>query len=373
MRQQDAIESDLHRVIAEDALRMISNRFEERFRASFPAFPRWFALESIVLAQEGFGDMPYDLEGQHFPRDEIHTLGAVGPVRRLCSTGETILGQRTTTVEQATVIRDALSSKSAHCVFHAGKVRLLVLQHSLFRLQRCPEFLVGEVAPNECDWEQPRVAHGMHPADLTHVSRHVSCIAPCLDTRVGNHRHDVIKFPSPKRASYLQASATVEASASKFPFAATVRWHVPRWRLCSTATARRFCMLRSTATVLCCYHATFFCSFCRNSSLARAAMQALQHCYRPILLQALQHCYRALLLPRDYYFLRRARMKSLHRRRFSSALARDSNLAEGFFVALMAALRFVRSAIAWSVAVFFIQRVNKRRSKQTAAGIPPAP
>ena len=306
LRQQDAIESDLHRVIAEDALRMISNRFEERFRASFPAFPRWFALESIVLAQEGFGDMPYDLEGQHFPRDEIHTLGAVGPVRRLCSTGETILGQRTTTVEQATVIRDALSSKSAHCVFHAGKVRLLVLQHSLFRLQRCPEFLVGEVAPNECDWEQPGVAHGMHPADLTHVSRHVSCIAPCLDTRVGNHRHDVIKFPSPKRASYLQASATVEASASKFPFAATVRWHVPRWRLCSTATARRVCMLCSTATVLCCYHVTFFVLFCRNSSLARAAMQALQHCYRAMLLQALQHCYRALLLPRDFVCAERA-------------------------------------------------------------------
>ena len=87
LRQQDAIESDLHRVIAEDALRMISNRFEERFRASFPASPVWFALESIVLAQEGFGDMPYDPEGQHFPRDEIHTLGAVGPVRRLCSTG----------------------------------------------------------------------------------------------------------------------------------------------------------------------------------------------------------------------------------------------------------------------------------------------
>ena len=241
LRQQDAIESDLHRVIAEDALRMISNRFEERFRASFPALPRGFALESIVLAQEGFGDMPYDPEGQHFPRDEIHTLGAVGPVRRLCSTGETILRQRTTTVEQATVIRDALSSKSAHCVFHAGKVRLLVLQHSLFLLQRCPEFLVGEVAPNECDWEQPGVAHGILPADLTHVSRHVSCVAPCLDTRLGNRRHDVIKFPAPKRASYLQASATVEASAFMFPFAATVRWHVPRCRLCSTATARRFC------------------------------------------------------------------------------------------------------------------------------------
>ena len=130
--QQDAIESDLHRIMADDARRVISNRFEERFRASFPALPRGFALESIVLAQEGFGDMPYDLEGQHFPRDEIHTLGAVGPVRRLCSTRETILRQRTTTVEQATVIRDALSSKSAHCVFHAGKVRSLVLQHSFF-------------------------------------------------------------------------------------------------------------------------------------------------------------------------------------------------------------------------------------------------
>ena len=147
LRQQDAIESDLHRILAEDAFGMISNRFEERFRASFPALPRWFALESIVLAQESFGDMPYDLEGQHFPRDEIHTLGAVGPVRRLCSTRETILRQRTTTVEQATVIRDALSSKSAHCVFHAAKVRLLVLQHS-------------------------------------------------------NRRHDVIKFPAPKRATY---------------------------------------------------------------------------------------------------------------------------------------------------------------------------
>ena len=104
LRQQDAIESDLHRIIAEDALRMISNRFEERFRASFPALPRGFALESIVIAQEGFGDMPSDLEGQHFPRDEIHTLRAVDPVRRLCSTRETILRQRTTTVEHTTVI-----------------------------------------------------------------------------------------------------------------------------------------------------------------------------------------------------------------------------------------------------------------------------
>ena len=42
-----------------------------------------------------------------------------------------------------------------------------------------------------------------------------------------------------------------------------------------------------------------YVSFCRNSSLARAAMQALQHCYRATFLQALQHCYRALLLPRD--------------------------------------------------------------------------
>ena len=104
LRQQDAIESDLHRIIAEDALRMISNRFEERFRASFPALPRGFALESIVLAQEGFGDMPYDLEGQRFPRDEIHPLRAVDPVERLRSTRETILRQRTTAVEQATVI-----------------------------------------------------------------------------------------------------------------------------------------------------------------------------------------------------------------------------------------------------------------------------
>ena len=63
---------------------------------------------------------------------------------------------------------------------------------------------------------------------------------------------------------------------------------------------------------------------------------------------------------------RRARIKTLHRRRFSSALAHDSNLAEGFFVALMAALRCLRSAIALSVAVFFIQRVNKHRSQQTA-------
>ena len=104
LRQQDAIESDLHRIIAEDALRMVSKRFEERFRASFPALPRGFALESIVLAQKSFGDMPCDLEGQHFPRDEIHTLRAVDPVERLRSTRETILRQRTTAVEQATVI-----------------------------------------------------------------------------------------------------------------------------------------------------------------------------------------------------------------------------------------------------------------------------
>ena len=93
LRQQDAIESDLHRVIAEDALRMISNRFEERFRASFPALPRWFALQSIVLALERLGDMPYGPEGQHFPRDEIHTLGAFGPLSKLSSTGETIMRQ----------------------------------------------------------------------------------------------------------------------------------------------------------------------------------------------------------------------------------------------------------------------------------------
>ena len=91
LRQQDAIESDLHRVIAEDALRVILNRLEEPFRASFPALPRWFSLESIVLTQEGSRDTPYNSEGQHFPRNEIHILGAVGPVSRLCSTGETIL------------------------------------------------------------------------------------------------------------------------------------------------------------------------------------------------------------------------------------------------------------------------------------------
>ncbi len=104
LRQQDAIESDLHRIVAEDALRMILNRFEERFRASFPALPRGFALECIVIAQGSFGDMPCDLEGQYFSPDEIHTRGALGPIRRLCSTRETILRQSSTTVEQATVI-----------------------------------------------------------------------------------------------------------------------------------------------------------------------------------------------------------------------------------------------------------------------------
>ena len=104
LRQQDAIQSDLHRIIAKHAFRMMSDLFEERFRASFPALPRGFALESIVLAPEGCGDMPHDLEGRHFPRDEVHTLRAVGPVSRLCSTRETILRQRTTTVEHSTVI-----------------------------------------------------------------------------------------------------------------------------------------------------------------------------------------------------------------------------------------------------------------------------
>ena len=104
LRQQDAIQSDLHRIIAKHAFRMMSDLFEERFRASFPALPRGFALESIVLAQEGFGDMPYDLEGQHFPRDEIHTLRAVDPVSRLWRTRETIPRQSPTTVKQAAVI-----------------------------------------------------------------------------------------------------------------------------------------------------------------------------------------------------------------------------------------------------------------------------
>ena len=91
----------------------------------------------------------------------------------------------------------------------------------------------------------------------------------------------------------------------------------------------------------------------------------------------------AALLPRDVFaevaraarglLLRKARMASLHRRRFSSALAHDSNLAEGFFAALIAALRCFRSAIALSVAVFFIQRLDKHCSQQTATGIPPAP
>ena len=94
LRQQDASESDIHGIIAEHAFRMKSDRIEERFRASFPALPRGFDLESIVFTLDGFGDMPYDLEGQHFPRDEVHTLRAVGPVRRLCSTRETILRQK---------------------------------------------------------------------------------------------------------------------------------------------------------------------------------------------------------------------------------------------------------------------------------------
>ena len=93
----------------------------------------------------------------------------------------------------------------------------------------------------------------------------------------------------------------------------------------------------------------------------------------------------AALLPRDVFaevaraarrlLLRRARMNFLHRRRFSSALEHDSNLAEGFFVVLIAALRSFRSAIALSVAVFFIQRVKRKRNRaqQTATGIPPAP
>ena len=132
----------------------------------------------------------------------------------------------------------------------------------------------------------------------------------------------MIKFPAPKTASYLQASATVEASAFIFP--------LPQQ----------------------------FAGTCRDVGFAA-------------------------LLPRDVFaevaraarglLLRRARMASLHRRRFSSAFAHDSNLAEGFFVALIAALRCFRSAIALSVAVFFIQRVNKHRSQQTATGIPPVP
>ena len=110
----------------------------------------------------------------------------------------------------------------------------------------------------------------------------------------------VIKFPAPKRASYLQASATVEASAFIFL--------LPQQ----------------------------FAGTCRDAGFAA-------------------------LLPRDVFaevaraarglLLRRARMRSLHRRRFSSALALDSNLAEGFFVALIAALRCFRSAIALSVSM----------------------
>ena len=42
-------------------------------------------------------------------------------------------------------------------------------------------------------------------------------------------------------------------------------------------------------------------------------------------------------------------------------------------MALIAALRCFRSAIALSVAVFFIQRLDKHCSQQTATGIPPAP
>ena len=53
------------------------------------------------------------------------------------------------------------------------------------------------------------------------------------------------------------------------------------------------------------------------------------------------------------FLLRRARMQFLLRRRFSSALARDSNLATGFFVALMAAFRCMRSTIASPLAVLF--------------------
>ena len=130
----------------------------------------------------------------------------------------------------------------------------------------------------------------------------------------------------------------------KFPFAALL----PRDVFAEVARAARGVLLRRAQ----------FAGTCRDAGLAA-------------------------LLPRDVFdevaraarglLLRRARMKSLHRRRFSSALAHDSNLAEGFLVALIAALRCFRSAIALSVAVFFIQRVNKHRSQQTATGIPPAP
>ena len=148
----------------------------------------------------------------------------------------------------------------------------------LFSFRRCPNFLVGEVTPNECDWEQPGVAHGILPADLTHVSRHVSCVAPCLNTRLGNRRHDVIKFPAPKRASYLQASATVEASAFIFL--------LPQQ----------------------------FAGTCRDAGFAALPP-------RDVFAEVARAARRLLL--------RRARMNFLHRRRFSSALEHDSNLAEG--------------------------------------------
>ena len=123
----------------------------------------------------------------------------------------------------------------------------------------------------------------------------------------------MIKFPAPKTASYLQASATVEASAFIFllpqQFAGT------------------------------CRDATFAALLPRDAfaEVARAA--------------------RGLLL-------RKARMTSLIRRRFSSALAHDSNFAKGFFVVLIAALRCFRSAIALVLAVLFIQRVNPSLSPE---------
>ena len=223
------------------------------------------------------------------------------------------------------------------------------------------------MAPNECDWEQPGVAHGILPADLTHVSRHVSCVAPCLDTRLGNRRHDVIKFPAPKRASYLQASATVEASAFIFL--------LPQ-QFAGTCRDTSFAALQGSA-------AEQWCAF--PDPAGKRGWRARGERAEWFLEE--DHTWEkfpfAALLPRDVFaevaraarglLLRKARMASLHRRRFSSALAHDSNLAEGFFVALIAALRCFRSAIALSVAVFFIQRVNKHRSQQTATGIPPAP
>ena len=84
----------------------------------------------------------------------------------------------------------------------------------------------------------------------------------------------------------------------------------------------------------------------------------------------------AALLPRDVFievahamrdFLlrkRRARMRSLDRRRTSSRIVHDSNFAEGLFVAFTAALRCFRSAIALVLAVFFIQRVNPSLSPE---------